>query len=567
MNNIQDQVAADNPNESAGDLFHPGTLPEELDMNDFRQFLSMQPLVLQEIENHILEFEQGDTQKAPGELKRLFHTMKGECGFLSLHQVQAVCHKTEDLLAYEPSSVICDVLLKVKDWLGDLFLMYLGKKGSPVSHDTIISLMESVESNIKEPVKKGGDFAGDNLDGEQDDSPAMVNAGNLLTIDAHRLDRLMDIIGELSIAQAMVSSGTKMLRDLPPELVKSVGLLGKLVKILQDTGLDLRMVPLTPLFSRMNRVVRDLAKKSGKSLEFSSEGETVRIDKAISDRLGDPLIHLIRNAVDHGVEDKTDFRLESGKPAAALIKLSAFIRGGSIVIEVSDDGRGLDREKLIQKAISMEIIRPDEDITDEQAFNLVFHAGFSTADNVTSLSGRGVGMDVVKKAVTALNGSVAIHSKAGMGTRTSITLPLTLSILDGIAVAACGERFIIPALSVVMVIEVKDGMVHTAFNKNEMMKIDDRLFPVLRLDRFFNLNSTKKMPGKTQPDNIIAVIVEEAGETIAIFVDRILSKQNVVRKNLGTGFPDIGGIAGSTIMPDGLVSLILDISALARTVR
>jgi len=388
-----------------------------------------------------------------------------------------------------------------------------------------------------------------------------VRVRETLKVDADRLDKLVDAIGELVIAESMVHQSMELAIAESPELARRLGQLKKITRELQGMGMSLRMVPVRGTFQKMARLVRDLARKSGKLVNFSMSGEDTELDKTVVDQIGDPLVHMIRNAVDHGIEDTPHERRNAGKPEAGRITLRAFHRGGSIYIEVEDDGRGLDREAILAKARERHLVRDGDSMTDREVFNLIFEPGFSTASKVTDVSGRGVGMDVVRRNIEALRGHTEIRSELGKGSVFSIRLPLTLAIIDGMVVEVGRERYIIPTLSVVMSLRPDPRDMSTVLNRGKMLKVHGNLVPVFSLHDLFGV---ERAEGAV--DRELVVIIEDNGRQAGLLVDDLLGQQQIVIKSLGQGMRNIPGIAGAAIMPDGRVGLILDVGGIVRLV-
>lgn len=537
-------------------ILHPGELPPFLNIEDFAEFLSLQKKSLESMEVLILDIErENNIAYAQRELKRLFHTTKGEAGFLGLKDVEKVCHRAEDLMDRENFGNIVDLLLAVKDWLDSTYSLYAGNPGVAPSAEKIIAMLDGEEKpyqNQRQP---------DSEESVTSIHPPSIMA-ELINVDASRLDRLVNMIGELAIAESMVTQAPEIISIASSSLLRSLGSLHKITRELQSLGLTLRMVPLKSLFNRMERVVRDLARKTDKQIQFIVKGESTELDKTIVDRLGDPLIHLLRNSVDHGIEESVQQRVNGGKPERATIELRAFHKGGNLFIEVEDDGRGINRTKLKERAICQGIIDADTPEDGEELLNLVFHPGVTTANKITDVSGRGVGMDVVKKSIESCRGKISISSAEGRGTTFSIRIPLTLSIIDGLVVRVSEERYVIPTLSVVTSLKVDKRQISNLFEKREMVSVIGKLMPLLRLNRLFQLSG-----GVEDTCDGIIVVVEDSGLKVALLVDELIGKQNTVIKKLGTGMEDIKGLSGGTIMPDGKVSLILDIAGIVELSR
>jgi two-component system chemotaxis sensor kinase CheA len=324
--------------------------------------------------------------------------------------------------------------------------------------------------------------------------------------------------------------------------------------------MSIRMIPMSVVFNRFPRMLRDLASKLGKKVELVTQGESTELDKGLVEKITDPLTHLIRNSCDHGIEMPEDRRAK-GKSEHGTITLSATHEGGSILIEVRDDGKGLSRQKLLTKAREKGIDAPDS-MTDTEVWNLIFAPGFSTADEVTDVSGRGVGMDVVKKNITALNGTVEIDSAEGFGMRVSVRLPLTLAIMDGMSVRVSEEVYILPLSSVIESFQIKPTDINTMGQGAQVVKVRDEYMPVVELERVFQVPRFEF--NGTSP---IMVVVEAEGSRVALMVDELLGQQQVVIKNLESNYRKVPNVSGATILGDGKVALILDTSGLVRRSR
>jgi len=380
-----------------------------------------------------------------------------------------------------------------------------------------------------------------------------------IKVDANRLDQLVDMIGELVIAESMVAREVELQGDLYTDLSRHVGQLDKITRELQLMAMSLRMIPIKSTFQKMARLVRDLSKKTGKLIEFHTSGEDTELDKTVVDKIGDPLVHMVRNSVDHGIESNPEERIKKGKPPIGNIYLRAYHSGGNIHIQVEDDGAGLNREAIIKKAIERGLIRSEEGLSDREIWNLIFEPGFSTAQVVTEVSGRGVGMDVVKKNIEALRGQVDIQSTPGQGTVFTIRLPLTLAIIDGMVVRVGAERYIIPTLSIIISLRPTEKEINTVVGKGEVLSFHGKLINLYRLNRLFNI------PNAVENYTDGTVVVVEAGNTqIGLLVDEILGQQQIVIKSLGEVLKGVPGIAGGAIMPDGKVGLILDIAGILK---
>lgn len=563
-------------------IIHPGELPSCLNMDDFSEFLSAQKHNLDKMERLILRIEKDNKKDGVlEELKVLLHTMKGESGFLNLKNVEAICHITEDFIENNRSWEIVDILLEVKDWLQSTFIVYSGGTGNLKDTKQIISLLESFapgpstlqkplnspQENLTEKQKncitKENEACGFpeptdiDMQVRENTISSCVPVKESISVDASRLDLMIDTIGEFAIAESMVFQSGEVRRFASPELMRSINLLHKITREIQSIGMGLRMIPLKSLFYKMERVIRDLSKKTKKKVQLVVKGETTELDKNIVDKIKDPLIHLIRNSVDHGIENNSTERTRTGKPETATIELNAYHKGTCLFIEVKDDGRGIDRKKILVKALSKGLISDEEKMTDKEILNLIFHSGLSTAEKVTDVSGRGVGMDVVKKSIQACNGSVSIKSTMNSGTTCTIKIPLTLSMIDGLVARVGKERYIIPTLSVITSLKPDPAMLSAAFDQNEILKAFGKIIPIIRIHRLFDIGEAI-----TNPSEGIVVVVEDNDRQAGLLVDQLLGKQQTVVKKLNGGMEDVKEISGGTIMPDGKVSLILDIAAI-----
>lgn len=371
-------------------------------------------------------------------------------------------------------------------------------------------------------------------------------------VDTEKLDNLVDMIGELVIAQSQVEQNPLFLSLRDQKLMRDFSQLKRITADLQKISMSLRMVQIRQTFQKMVRLVRDLAKKSGKVVELIMSGEETEIDRNMVESLYDPLVHMIRNAVDHGIEPP-ETRRRTGKSETGNIFLRAYQKGGNVVIEIEDDGQGLNREKILRKARERGLAS-DEMLTDYQIDNLIFEAGFSTADQVTDISGRGVGMDVVKKAIEKLRGKVEIFSKEGKGTRFLVRVPLTLAIMDGIIVRVGEERYIVPTVFIKETLKPRQEDVFSVHQKGELIRVRENFIPLIRLHQLVGVDTMKRNPWET-----LVIVVENEGVQKCLMVDDLVGKQEVVIKNLGERLKDVKGVAGATIMGDGRAGLILDI--------
>ena len=382
-----------------------------------------------------------------------------------------------------------------------------------------------------------------------------------LRVSVEKVDQLINLVGELVITQAMLAQNSRNLDPgLYQQLASGLADLERNTRDLQESVMSIRMIPMSVVFNRFPRMLRDLAAKLGKKVELVTQGEATELDKGLVEKITDPLTHLVRNSCDHGIESPAD-RLAKGKPEQGTITLVASHQGGSIVIEVRDDGRGLNREKLIRKAREKGIDAPDS-MTDQEVWGLIFAPGFSTADQVTDVSGRGVGMDVVKKNITSLGGTVEIDSAEGYGMKVSVRLPLTLAIMDGMSVGVGEEVYILPLSSVVESFQVQADTIKTVGGSGRVVEVRDEYMPVVELEQVFNVPRFD-----FEHVSSIMVVVEAEGGRVALLVDELLGQQQVVVKNLEANYRKVTDVSGATIMGDGRVALILDVGSLVRRSR
>lgn len=382
-----------------------------------------------------------------------------------------------------------------------------------------------------------------------------------IRVAVNKVDQLINLVGELVITQAMLAQNSRSLDPaLNQQLLAGLADLDRNTRDLQESVMSIRMIPMSIVFSRFPRMLRDLANKLGKKVDLITQGEATELDKGLVEKITDPLTHLVRNSCDHGIELPEE-RLAKGKSAQGTITLSAAHQGGSIVIEVRDDGRGLSREKILGKARERGLDVSDQ-MSDADVWQLIFAPGFSTAEVVTDVSGRGVGMDVVKKNILALNGTVEIDSAEGYGMKVSVRLPLTLAIMDGMSVGVGDEVYILPLSSVVESFQVNDDFVSTVAQGSQLVKVREEYMPVIELEKVFQVPRFD-----FEKSSSIMVVVEAEGSRVALLVDELLGQHQVVVKNLETNYRKVPNVSGATILGDGKVALILDTAGLVRRAR
>jgi two-component system chemotaxis sensor kinase CheA len=500
-----------------------------------------------------LEIDPGNVE-ALHTVFRCFHTIKGAAGCLELSALQALSHETENLLDLARQRAILvvgevlDIAFESVDAMKRLVAdVESGRSPAPGAPGALLErirrIVDSGTQREAEPVP---------ADGAPSSAPSAPQAAakEQVRVDADRLDRLVDLIGELVIAETMVSQSGDARGGA------ALAQLDKITRELQEMGMSLRMVPVRPLFQKMARMVRDLSRKLGKTIEFSTSGEEIEIDRAIVNSIADALVHILRNALDHGIEADPDERARAGKPAAGRIELRACHREGAIVIEVEDDGRGLDPEAILAKAVEKGLARNGEALSEEDVFKLIFLPGFSTARTVTELSGRGVGLDVVRTSVEALRGRVEVQTGRGKGTVIRLRLPLTLAIIDGMVIRAGQERYVVPTLSIKRLIRPEPGQLTSLLDREQLLSLPDELLPLFRLNQLLDVS------GEADAASGVAVIVEEGGRRAAILADDVLGQQQIVIKSLGVDLERVPGVSGGVILPDGQVGLILDVPGL-----
>lgn len=527
---------------------------------------------LDSVEANLLKLETSpQDQESLNAVFRAFHTIKGNTAMLKLEEMESLSHVTEELLdkarkqgrglegesldvTFEVVDALRTLLLQLRDSLeqGTGIPQFGGVTGGlrqKLQNITTFGTSENGGAKASETIGQEKDGLGQNKGGRR--------KGETIRVDATRFDHLLDTIGELVIAESMVSHSAEFRNTQSRGVSSHMSRLDKITRELQDIATSLRVVPVRAVFQKMARLVRDQAKKSGKKLEFQITGEDTEVDKSIVEVISDPLIHLLRNAVDHGLEDNSEERKKAGKSETALIQLRAYHREGHIYVEVEDDGKGLNRELIVKKAIKSKIIRSSDRLDDRQVNDLIFEPGFSTAETVTETSGRGVGLDVVRRDIESLGGHIVVQTKAGKGTLFSLRLPLTLAIIDGIVIRVGRDQYILPTGAILRSVRPTPGSVSGVLNKGEVFSAEAGLVPMFRLHRLFNAQDAEKDPVKA-----IIVLVESGARRAGFLIDELLGKQQVVIKSLGDVVRGIRGISGSAIMPDGRVGLILDVDGL-----
>ncbi|VAW61110.1 Signal transduction histidine kinase CheA, partial [hydrothermal vent metagenome] len=399
----------------------------------------------------------------------------------------------------------------------------------------------------------------DRRSNERRTSSSKTTESSSIRVNISKVDELINMVGELVITQSMLSQfgdseefNEKTIERLKDGLAQLEGH----TREMQESVMRIRMMPISFAFQRFPRLVHDLSATFDKKIELIMTGETTELDKTVLEKIGDPLVHLVRNSLDHGIESP-EKRVRAGKSETGVIELSAFHQGGNIVIQIKDDGAGLNKDKIISKAKENGLVTKGERLTDEQIYDLIFRPGFSTADVVSDVSGRGVGMDVVRRNIRELGGAVEVKSTPGEGSVFTIRLPLTLAILDGQLVGIGEETYILPVISIIESLQVKTENINAVAGNAEVYRLRDEYIPIVRLYQIFGIE-----PVSTELESGLLVVVEAEGKKIAIYVDDLLGQQQVVIKSLETNFKKIEGLSGATILGDGTVALIIDIAGL-----
>lgn len=524
---------------------------------------------LTSIENDLLALD-----REPGEpealhsLFRSFHTVKGLAGFLEFDSVRALAHEVETILDQARNheltidSVVIDVVLESADYLKqEMNRLEAELAGGPRSESAPVSELvrrvQALHRHDEPAVHEAAPAEAHRAEPVGANAHAVAAKPNRekfsLRVDTIKLDYLLDMVGEMVIAQSMVRQDPELAGLRSPRVTRNLTQLSRVTDEVQKTAMAMRMMPVSQLFQRVSRLVRDMSRKMNKPAGLEMFGEETQIDKTIVEELADPMMHMVRNSLDHGIEPVAA-RKAAGKPERARISLRASHQAGHILIEIEDDGRGLDKEKILAKARDRGLIADGHALSDSDIHNLIFEPGFSTAAAVTDVSGRGVGMDVVKRQVTKLRGRIEIHSTPGKGTVFQLKLPLTLAIIDGLVVGVGGERYIVPIFTVQEMFRPADGMLSTVKGQGEMVMVRNRLLPVVRLHRKFSVKPKTECAAES-----LFVVAEAAGQRFCLMVDEFIGKQEVVIKSLGEGLKNIPGVAGGAILGDGRVGLILDL--------
>jgi len=458
-----------------------------------------------------------------------------------------------------------DEVCEIFEWVEDDCDLVI----EPLLADEVAEVEPSVEPQDNEPdvpteqQASGADKAVEPVqEVKQKSAASSAPAAASIRVSTDKIDSLINMVGELVITQSMLSQiGDRFTESMLPQLIDGLAQLERNTREMQEGIMQIRMLPISFAFNRFPRLVHDLSAKTGKKVELQLSGEQTELDKTVMEKIGDPLVHLVRNSLDHGLETP-DKRLESGKDETGVLALNAYQQGGSIVIEIEDDGAGLNEDKIFQKAVEKGLVNASEKLPPEKIHELIFLPGFSTADVISDISGRGVGMDVVRKNISSLGGSVDVNSERGVGTTFTIRLPLTLAIMDGQSIRVANQNYILPLVSIIESLEIKQNDVKLVAGKGELYELRDEYVPVIRLYDIFNLE-----PKVTDLEDGLLVIVEGDGQKVGLFIDELLGQQQVVIKSLETNYRKVLGLSGATILGDGTVALILDVPGLISLYR
>ncbi len=587
-------------------------VPEVAEMGDeslLRDFIVEGLEYIDEIEVNILNLEQDPEDKEYiNVIFRPFHSMKGVASFLNLDEIRELAHSLEtildkarnDQLSVTPGLI--DVILDGADALKEMIIQLRASLEGPPPKPLEVDLpalkarITDIEEGKAETVdadrerKKVGEILledgsvtdevleeglkiaeqgtppkkiGEALIAEGKVTPRQVSQAlrkqanqnvdaGAIRVDIRKLDDLIDMVGELVIAQSIIRQHQIVQSNGDSKLAKSIVQLSSITSEIQKTSTSLRMIPIKQTFQRMARLVRDLSKNTGKSIGVVMEGEDTEIDRNMVDEIYNPLVHMIRNAVDHGIEPPQE-RIKQGKPERGTIQIRAYHRGGNIVIEISDDGKGLDKDRILTKAIENKVVDKSHTLSDQDIYRLIFHPGLSTAREVTDVSGRGVGMDVVKQSVEKLRGKIEIDSIHGEGSTFITRFPLTMAIINGMIVRVGKEKYIVPTVAIRQLLRPEQKTCNKIAGKGETINVMGNLMPLVRLYDLLQIE-----PEHVNPWEAVTIVIEGENGAKCILVDEIIGEEEVVIKSLGEGLKGVRGLSGGAIMGDGSVGLILD---------
>ncbi len=605
-------VSAEPPLEESGQSAEPmqESALEPDDIPLVHEFIDEANGHLETAEAELLNLEDNpEDSEVLNAIFRSFHTIKGVAGFLNLKQIGALAHAAENLLDLARkgqlvlAGVSVDVVLEsidmTKGFINDLSMASKNNSIAPTNPalPPLICRIEACatgeapeakvgeilvdrgavsEADVEEAVQEQADGSDKKVGAilveqkktgakevtsalreqrgtQQASSSSSGSQEGSVKVGTGRLDNLINMVGELVIAQAMVNQDVAAINATNQRLDRNMNHLAKITRELQDLSMSMRMIPIQGVFQKMTRLVRDLSRKAGKEVDLVVTGGETELDRNLVEKINDPLVHMVRNSVDHGISTP-DERVKAGKPERGCVELKAYHKAGNIVIEIIDDGKGLNKERILAKAISQGVVKEGQELSDQEIFRLIFHAGLSTAEKITDVSGRGVGMDVVRKNIEALGGRVDIQSVDGAGSTFIMRLPLTLAVIDGQIVRVGDQRYILPIISIEQSIQPKIEHISTVQNKGEMLMVRGNLLPMFRLYKLFGVK-----PDTEDPTQALTVIVQDNERQCSLLVDELMGQQQVVIKSLGEGLGSAKGVSGGAILGDGNVSLILDV--------
>ncbi len=619
------KTQVDIDDESSFDQGEALNLPQdEESLSMLGDFISESEDGLGQADQILLSIEKdGSNEEHINSLFRVFHSLKGVAGFLQLYDVESLAHKTETLLnrvrqgeikidgsnldlIFDATGKMRDILVNTKSSLNDgavyfrdQSLLPLLKRIQTAIDGKILEVYETatvfpgekignilqqhpfqldkhiVDDALKKQMESGR-MLGEELIADGRIQPKKVahalraqtkadfgatKLTETIKVNLDRIENLMELVGELVITESMIIHDPEIASIQSTHVSKHIGQMSKITHDLQSMAMSMRMVHVRGVFQKMARLVRDLTRKNGKKVTFRTSGEGTEMDRSMVERVGDPLVHMIRNAVDHGI-DTPEERRALGKPEMGTVNLSAFHEGGHIVIELSDDGRGLNRDAILKKAIKQGIVKESDNLSDAEIHQLIFKPGFSTAEKVTEVSGRGVGMDVVMRNLQEMRGRIHIDTKLGKGTTFRIILPLTTAIINGMLVLCDSERYIIPTMSILESIRPTSDMLSILAGKMEIINVRGESLPLLRIGKLFHIENAENDPTKA-----LVVIIESFERKLALMVDDVESQQSVVIKSLGSLLGGGKYFSGGAILSDGRVGLILNLDEIGKSIN
>ncbi|NTV53204.1 MAG: chemotaxis protein CheA [Candidatus Firestonebacteria bacterium] len=568
--------------------------PPLIDLEVLTEFLNEAQDHFQVVEANLLSLENNpeDMELING-VFRAFHSTKSMAGFIGLTEAAELAHKAERFICHARNRELklvgnyADLALEASDALKAMISMMKDYQDGPLplppeNLGEVLQKLDALENEltggapvtpekkvcapveiIRPPVElcplpvaetsektvaEAADFSKNKNDAKQADATVRIST--------RRLDKLIDMVGELVITNSMVVQNEYVQSETDAQLTGNVMQLDKIARELQDLGVSMRMIPLKSTFQKVERLVRDLSRKIGKPVNFKVEGEDTEIDRGLVESLSDPLVHMVRNAVDHGLETPAE-RIAKGKSPEGQLLLRAYHRAGNVILELKDDGRGLDREKIIAKALKNGLISDGAGLEEKEVFDFIFKPGFSTAEKVTEVSGRGVGMDVVRRSIESMNGKVEVSSWKDQGTLFSLRIPLTLAIIDGLLIKVAQHEYLVSTLAVKAALRPEENQVVTLKGQGEMLRFRDTFLPVFRLHQLFQLPAARQ-----EPTEAMLLVVEHENEMCALMADDLLGQQQVVIKSMGMDMKKMEYISGAAILGDGRIRLIIDVAGI-----